>query len=124
MERVISSCSAKIPCISRSYVSVQMVNPSPALISSAVIRTRLPSRRTLPSSTCPTFNFDAISPSSVSLLLNQNEEPRGDTHSRVIMLSAERSYCVIPTLILLWFCDVHITVNGNREIDFSLDSSM
>ncbi len=64
IERVISSCNAKIPWNSRSKVSDHKVNPFHASISSAVTRTRLPSRRTVPSSTCSTFNFSAISVSS------------------------------------------------------------
>ena len=55
VERVISSCSAKIPWNSRSNVSDHKVNPFRASISSALMRTRLPSRRTVPSSTCSTI---------------------------------------------------------------------
>src|SRR5213592_2613441 len=102
MERVISSCSAKIPCISRSYVSDQTVNPSHASISSAVTRTRLPSRRTLPSSTWSTFSFAAISASSVSLSLNQNEERRASQainfgqRSEKFLRDPFSEICVVP----------------------------
>src|SRR6266478_103347 len=123
MERVISSCSAKIPCISRSYVSDQIVNPSPASISSAVIRTRLPSRRTLPSSTCPTFNLDAISPSSASLSLNQNEDRRAATRRPSTFASAPRSSSAIPSPKYAWSLAGLKSLKGKTAMDFSSEST-
>ena len=98
IERVISSCTAKMLCIWRSNVSDQIVKPSLASISSAVIRIRSPSRRTLPSSTLPTFSFSAISLRSASLPLNQNDERRAATRRPSILVSAVRISSAIPSL--------------------------
>jgi hypothetical protein len=48
---VISSCTAKMSVIARSYRSAQRCEDVAASINCAVTRTRSPDRRTLPSST-------------------------------------------------------------------------
>ena len=60
MERASSSSTAKTLFSSRSYVFDQRWYPSAALISWAVSRSALPSRRTLPSSTVATASSSPI----------------------------------------------------------------
>src|SRR2546421_604049 len=57
-------------------------------MSCAVMRTRLPSRRKLPSSTFATFNFCPISLTSAFLPLNANDDVRATTRSPSTFASA------------------------------------
>ena len=76
MRPAISSCRAKTSVISRSKRSDQSEHPSAALMSCAVMRTRGPARRTLPSSTVRTPSFAAIARRSSCCPLNANDDVR------------------------------------------------
>ena len=68
-----------------------------ALISCAVMRMVFAERRTLPSSTAPTFSLCAIVPMSVFVPLNENAEVRAATCSPLIAASELRSSSVSPS---------------------------
>ena len=68
-----------------------------ALINCAVTRMVCAERRTLPSSTAPTFSLRAIVPMSASLPLNENAEVRAATCSSLISASELSSSSVSPS---------------------------
>ncbi len=68
-----------------------------ALINCAVMRTVFAERRTLPSSTAPTFSLRAIVPMSVSLPLNENAEVRAATCNSLISARELSSSSVSPS---------------------------
>ncbi len=74
-----SSCTAKMSSSSRSYDSDHRWESVATWISCAVMRTRLPDLRTLPSRMLATLSFCATVGMSTSLPLNENAEVREAT---------------------------------------------
>ena len=95
--RAISSWTSKISAISRSYRSDHTWKPLATSTSCTVTRTRLPDRRTLPSSTVPTLSFDPISARSDDRPLNENDDARAATRRPSICDSAFRISSASPS---------------------------
>src|SRR5215469_4116836 len=93
----ISVWSLNISSTSRSYVSDQAWKPVTALISCAVMRTVLPERRTLPSSTAPTFSLCATVAMSGCSPWNEKDEVGAATCSWLIRDSELSSSSVRPS---------------------------
>ena len=104
IERAMSSCTANTSARSRSYSSAQSWYPSRALTSCAEIRTRLPLRRTLPSSTDPTSSARPTWRTSTSRPLYWKAEVRAATRSPSTLLSSLISSSVSPSLKYSWSC--------------------
>src|ERR1700722_19220739 len=81
------------------------------------MRTVLPDRRTLPSSTAPTFNLRAMVPMSVSLPLNENAEVRAATWSSLTSVRELSSSSVSPSEKYSCSLSPLMLTNGSTAIE-------
>src|SRR5215469_6128945 len=87
-------------------------------MSCAVTRTLWPERRTLPSSTVPTFNLRAIVPMSVSFPLNEKADVRAATCSSLMRDRELRSSSVRPSEKYSWLGSPLMFRNGNTAMEW------
>ena len=117
MAREISSSTAKMSVASRSYLPDQRWNPVLASTSWAVMRTRLPSRCTLPSSTCATRSRRATSLTGRLWPLNAKAELRAGTSTPGSWPTALRISSLIPSLKYSLAVSRLRLVNGSTATD-------
>src|SRR5207249_11249509 len=99
--------------------SDQIRKPLCALINCVVTRTRLPSRRKLPSSTFSTLSFFPTSLTSVLFPLNENDEVRATTRSPSTLARASIISSLIPSQKYSWFFVSLRSRNGSTAMLFS-----
>jgi len=97
MEPEISSWTANTSLSSRSNMSDQSMKPLSASVMRAVTRSRLPSRCTVPSRTCPTFKAWPISVAEANFSRAELANDRDVTRIPWIRASALISPLVIPS---------------------------